>query len=114
ASRPRHQHGLVPREHLVLADRLADLITEELEEVRRAEGRVVTPQLDDGRVTALAALHRELGLPHDITGRSSIVSPSRTTWSAVLRTSPQFTSKASRMMCSYHRICSCCMFTQLE
>jgi len=52
------QHELVLGEHPVLPDGLADLIAEELEEVRRAECGVVTPQLEHGGLTALAALHR--------------------------------------------------------
>src|SRR5439155_6613162 len=55
ASRHRHQHGLLGREHPVLADRLADLIAEELDEVRLAEGGVVPPELDDRPSAALPA-----------------------------------------------------------
>src|SRR5499433_525446 len=99
-----HQHRLVAREHPVLADRLADLVTEELEEVRGAERGVVAAQLEDGRLPALAALHREPALPPDMTGRSSIVSPSRTTWSAVTRSSPQITRTVSGMMSSSRRM----------
>src|SRR6266478_41540 len=55
ASRHRHQHGLLGREHPVLADRLADLIAEELDEVRLAEGGVVPPELDDRPTAALPA-----------------------------------------------------------
>src|SRR5437867_7799935 len=74
------QHELVLREHPVLPDGLADLIAEELEEVRRAEGGVVTAQLENGRLTALAALQSGSSrLPPDITGRSSMVASSRTT-----------------------------------
>src|SRR5262249_41743957 len=104
AARDGDQHGLVSREHPVLADRLADLIAEELEEVRRAERRVVAPEPEHGRLSALAALHRTRPLPPDITGRSSIVSPSRTTWSAVTRSSPQITSTVSGMMSSSRRM----------
>jgi hypothetical protein len=64
----------------VLANRLADLVAEELEEVRCAERGVVAPELENSRLPALAALHRGSGRPPpDITGRSSIVASSRTT-----------------------------------
>ena len=56
----RHEHGLVGREHLVLADGLRDLLAEELLEIGRAEGGVVARQLDDRARPALAALHREI------------------------------------------------------
>src|SRR5439155_22408554 len=92
------------REHAGLADRLADLVAEELEEVRRTERGVVAPELEDRRLAALAALHRERARPPDITGRSSMVSPSRTTWSAVTRSSPQITSTVSGMMSSSRRM----------
>src|SRR5580765_1360675 len=98
------QYRFVAREHPVLADRLADLVAEELEEVRRAERGVVAAQLEDGGLPALATLHREPALPPDITGRSSIVSPSRTTWSAVTRSSPQITSTVSGMISSSRRM----------
>src|SRR5262249_50416732 len=99
-----HQHPLVPGEHSVLADRLADLVAEELEEVRRAESGVVASELEDCRLTALAALHRGKAPPPDMTGLSSIVSPSRTTWSAVTRSSPQITRPVSRIMSSSRRM----------
>src|SRR5206468_2886398 len=55
ASRHRHQHGLLGREHPVRADRLADLSPEDLDEVRLAEGGVVPPELDDRPTAALPA-----------------------------------------------------------
>ena len=58
APRDGDQHRLVLREHVVLPDRLANLIAEELEKVRSAERGVVTPELEDRRLPALAALHR--------------------------------------------------------
>src|SRR5262249_56057026 len=85
-----HSHGLVEAEHAVLANSLGDLLAEELQEVRRAEGRVVTRQLDDRARPALAALHE--ALPPDITGRTSSSSPSPTTSSAVRRSLPRITS----------------------
>src|SRR4030095_2801240 len=85
-------------------DRLADLVAKELEEVRRAERRIMAAQLEDGGIAALAHLHRAPWPPPDMTGRSSIVSPSRTTWSAVMRSSPQITSTVSGMMSSSRRI----------
>src|SRR5229473_1896962 len=92
AARHGHQHTLVAREHAVLADRLAHLVAEELQVVVDAKGGVVAPQLDGGAVAALAALHAR---PPDITGRSSMTSSSRSSWSAVTRSSPRMTSTVS-------------------
>src|SRR6266480_2775170 len=76
AARDRDEHVLVAREHAVLPDGLADLVPEEVDEVRRTEGGVVAPQLEDRGLTALPALHTA---PPLMTGRSSIVSWSWTT-----------------------------------
>src|SRR5215467_1272843 len=93
-----YQHGLVEGDHPMLADGLGDLLAEELQEVRRAEGRVVTRQLDDRARPALAALH--WALPPDITGRTSSSSPSPTTSSAVRRSLPRITSTVPGRMSS--------------
>ena len=87
-----HEHVLILVEHAVLPDRLTDLVPEEVEEVRGAERGIVAAQLEHRRPTALPALHRA---PPDMTGRSSIVSPSRTTWSAVISSSPRITRTVS-------------------
>src|SRR5205085_3910022 len=83
AARDRDQHGLVVMEHAVLVDGLADLLAEELQEVGRAECRVVPPQLDGGGPTTLATLHASTPAPPDITGRISSSSSSPTTVSVV-------------------------------
>src|SRR5262249_1205011 len=99
------QHRLVLGEHVVLPDRLAHLVAEELEEIRGAERGVVASGLARARLPALATLHRgSAPLPPDITGRSSIVASSRTTWSAVTRSSPQITSTVSGRMSSSRRM----------
>src|SRR5213078_2711398 len=95
-----HEHVLVLVEHAVLPDRLTDLVPEEVEKVRGAERGVVAAQLEHGRPPALAALHCA---PPLITGRSSIVSPSRTTWSAVISSSPRITRTVSGRMFSSRR-----------
>src|SRR5206468_1033094 len=74
-----------------------DLIPEEVEKVRSAEGGIVTAQLEHRRPTALPALHRA---PPDMTGLSSMVSASRTTWSAVMSSSPRITRTVSGRMSS--------------
>jgi hypothetical protein len=70
------QHALLAREHAVAPDRLAHLVPEELDEVVGTERGVVPAQLDGGRAAAFPALHVR---PPDITGRSSMLSSSRTT-----------------------------------
>src|SRR5206468_1732035 len=99
ASGHRHEHGLVGREHLVLADGLRDLLAKELLEIGGAEGGVVAGQLDDCARSALAALHLR-SLPPDITGRTSSSSPSPTTSSAVRRSLPRITSTVPGRMSS--------------
>src|SRR5262249_33621538 len=101
AARHGDQHALTTREHLVTADRLAHLIAEEIEEVRRAEGRVVASQLERRGAATLAALH---AAPPDITGRSSITSSSRSIWSAVTSSSPRITTTVWGRMSSSRRM----------
>src|SRR5439155_2004806 len=51
------EHVLVLLEHAVLPDRLADLVAEEVEKIRSAEGGVVAAELEYRRPAALPALH---------------------------------------------------------
>src|SRR5437016_1192344 len=89
-----HQHALLSTEHAVLADGRGHLPAEEGEEVRRAEGGVVPPELHRRPVAAPGALHGLLPAgatppepPPDITGRSSIVSASSSIASVVSNSS---------------------------
>src|SRR5205823_8017425 len=97
AAGDRHEDVLVFLEHAVLPDGLTDLIPEEVDKVRSAEGGIVAAQLEHRRPTALPALHRA---PPDMTGLSSMVSASRTTWSAVMSSSPRITRTVSGRMSS--------------
>src|SRR5262249_29181120 len=87
AARHRDQYRFVAREHPVLADRLAHLVAEELEEVGRAERGVVSPQLDHGAGAALATLH----------GTSPIISPlASAVRRPAARTATHFTARLGR------------------
>src|SRR5207244_5174769 len=80
AAGDRHEDVLVFLEHAVLPDGLTDLIPEEVEKVRSADGGIVAAQLEHRRPTALPALHRA---PPDLTGLSSLVTdPRRTSWAS--------------------------------
>jgi hypothetical protein len=103
AARHPHHDLLVAGEHLVAVHRLRDLLAEELEEVRRAEGRVVTSQLEGGGAPALAALHRVPALPPDMTGRTSSTSSPPTTVSPVSSSLPRMTSTVLGRMSSSTR-----------
>src|SRR5262249_12630116 len=93
----RYQDPSVAREHAVPVDGLADLLREELDEVRRAERCIVAPQLERGGPSALPALHRS---PPDITGRTSRTSSPPTTVSLVKSSSPRITSTVPAKMSS--------------
>jgi hypothetical protein len=57
ASRNGHQNSIVRREHRVVVNGLGHLTPTQLEEMLRAEIRVVARKFDDGRFTAGATLH---------------------------------------------------------
>ena len=91
--RRRPPDRLVAREHLVLADRLGDLLAEELEEVRASRRRRCgAAARGRRRRRTCGTSRRPARAPPDMTGRTSSTSSSPTTLSAVRSSSPRMTS----------------------
>src|SRR5205823_3240134 len=93
AAAHRHQHLLRVAEHLVVANRPLDLVTEESLEAIAAVGGVVAPDLDPRLLTAACAAHPQA--PPDITGRTSTTSSASIQASRVSRRLPLITSTVS-------------------
>src|SRR5262249_10527300 len=94
------QDAIVGADHVVVVDRPPDLLAAVVQEMRPAERRVVTPDVDHRRTATDAAFHVA---PPEVTGRISMTSASANRASRVTSVSPWITSTDSALSSSRSR-----------